>query len=516
MKKPVYKQLVAASSRPMVLSILAGGESYGYEIIKQVKLLSGGQLEWSDGMLYPVLHRLERDGLIAGRWELTDEGRRRKYYRLTARGKQQLSSDRESWRAVHSALELSWGGSHAMVVLPILLALLAAPFDSAASQAPTIAIDSTGVEVVTSDPLGSDATCTLGEEPIFRVGDSEDEEEEWFSYVRGVARLSDGSVAIVDRTSAEVRIFDQTGRHLVSMGRSGEGPGEFRDPWKLWVLPGDTLWIGDYRPWRYNVFASDGEWVRAVLMQPPYPNPSRGGGVLDNGTSVNTLDERNRRGDFSRPDIRVIEAHGADGDRLGVLARLPNRHLGQTREAEALNFWMGKLFDASPMIDAGGGTIALAHGQDPEVRLLDEEFRLRRIVRWSETDRQVTAGDVRAWRDNFIESRGGRNSPDWGRFDDPLVDPERPVADVFPAMSSVMIGRDGRVWVWPYQRPRAEPRRWMVFEPDGAFLCHLRNDHTGLTASEMGADYFLGVHTGELGIQTVVMYRLHLPGDATP
>ena len=110
--KTVSKQLVAASSRPMVLSILAGGESYGYEILKLVKLLSGGELEWSDGMLYPVLHRLERDGLIKGRWQLTDQGRRRKYYRLTGRGKRQLASDRESWRAVHGALETSWGGGH--------------------------------------------------------------------------------------------------------------------------------------------------------------------------------------------------------------------------------------------------------------------------------------------------------------------------------------------------------------------------------------------------------------------
>ncbi len=109
MKKPVYKELVAASSRPMVLSILAGGENYGYQILQQVKLLSGGKVEWSDGMLYPVLHRLERDGLIAGRWELTDAGRRRKYYRLTARGKRQLSADRESWRTMFGALEASWG-----------------------------------------------------------------------------------------------------------------------------------------------------------------------------------------------------------------------------------------------------------------------------------------------------------------------------------------------------------------------------------------------------------------------
>ena len=101
---------MAASSRPLVLSILAGGESYGYEILKQVKLLSNGELQWSDGMLYPVLHRLERDGLIAGRWQLTEEGRRRRYYRLTSRGKGRLARDRKSWLAVHGALEMSWGG----------------------------------------------------------------------------------------------------------------------------------------------------------------------------------------------------------------------------------------------------------------------------------------------------------------------------------------------------------------------------------------------------------------------
>ena len=112
MKTRVSKELVAASSRPMVLSILTGGENYGYEILKQVKLLSRGELEWSDGMLYPVLHRLERDGLIKGRWQLTDEGRRRKYYRLTGRGKRQLARDRQSWRTVHWALETSWGGRH--------------------------------------------------------------------------------------------------------------------------------------------------------------------------------------------------------------------------------------------------------------------------------------------------------------------------------------------------------------------------------------------------------------------
>lgn len=110
MKQSIYKELVAASSRPLVLSILAAGDTYGYEIIKQVKRLSGGDLKWSGGMLYPLLHRLEKDGLIEGYWEPNDEGRPRKYYSLTARGRRQLATDRKSWRAMYGVLELSWRG----------------------------------------------------------------------------------------------------------------------------------------------------------------------------------------------------------------------------------------------------------------------------------------------------------------------------------------------------------------------------------------------------------------------
>src|SRR4029079_4058753 len=76
------KDLVAASATPMVLAILAENESYGYAIIKRVAQLSGGQLQWTDGMLYPVLHRLERQGYVASKWSSSESGRTRKYYRI--------------------------------------------------------------------------------------------------------------------------------------------------------------------------------------------------------------------------------------------------------------------------------------------------------------------------------------------------------------------------------------------------------------------------------------------------
>ena len=102
------KDLVAASSTPLVLAILGEGESYGYAIIKRVSELSGGHLQWTDGMLYPVLHRLERHALVASRWRSSETGRRRKYYRLTKEGRTQLDAERQRWQMVDATLHRVW------------------------------------------------------------------------------------------------------------------------------------------------------------------------------------------------------------------------------------------------------------------------------------------------------------------------------------------------------------------------------------------------------------------------
>lgn len=102
------KDLIAASSTPIVLAILAEEDSYGYAILQRVRELSGGSMEWTDGMLYPVLHRLERLGHIAARWEVADSGRRRKYYRITDQGRAQLAEDRRQWQAVDATLRGAW------------------------------------------------------------------------------------------------------------------------------------------------------------------------------------------------------------------------------------------------------------------------------------------------------------------------------------------------------------------------------------------------------------------------
>ncbi len=102
------KELVAASTVPLVLSILGKGETYGYALIQRVRELSSGKIEWTEGMLYPVLHWMEKEGLIESEWREAETGRKRKYYRLRKEGRKTLQAEREQWLTVHEALTKLW------------------------------------------------------------------------------------------------------------------------------------------------------------------------------------------------------------------------------------------------------------------------------------------------------------------------------------------------------------------------------------------------------------------------
>ncbi len=102
------KELVAASTEPLILSLLAKGDSYGYALIQEVNRLSGEKIEWTDGMLYPVLHRMEREGWIEARWDESETGRKRKYYSLRKDGKRALKEQRAQWLTVSGVFQQLW------------------------------------------------------------------------------------------------------------------------------------------------------------------------------------------------------------------------------------------------------------------------------------------------------------------------------------------------------------------------------------------------------------------------
>ncbi|MCY3943579.1 MAG: hypothetical protein OXG18_07435 [Gemmatimonadetes bacterium] len=374
-----------------------------------------------------------------------------------------------------------------------------------AAHSSAVVTDSAGIEIVTSDPWTTEAHCAIGDEPILSIGTREGDAPHIFYQVRAAARLSDGSVAVVDGSSREVRVFGETGAHLVSMGGRGEGPGEFGSPWLLWVLPGDTLWVGDYLPWRFNIFSADGVFIRSLApddfalhtLIPP-------GGVLDGGSSVNVTQETGGAGgDFATPVSFLVIAHGPDGSVLDTLATLPGVRLGSL---PGFAGFVEPLFEASSLVAARATTVAMTTAREPEVRILDEAFRLRRIVRWSDPDREVTGAHVQAAHEDYISQHGGPGSPGWSAGHEAAISGNRPVAEVFPTASDLMIGSDGRLWLKRYTRPREEPS-WMAFQAGGDFYCHFRPG-LELTPLELGATYLLALHHDDVGVERVVMYDL--------
>ncbi len=104
----IPKALVAASLQPIILSLLAHGDAYGYQIIQRIETLSNGKLKWTAGTMYPVLHRLETKGLIEAFWRPSESGPRRKYYRLTDKGHGALDVEKSQWLDVHAVLLRLW------------------------------------------------------------------------------------------------------------------------------------------------------------------------------------------------------------------------------------------------------------------------------------------------------------------------------------------------------------------------------------------------------------------------
>ena len=102
------KELIGASSIPIILSILSGNESYGYQIIQNVKEISNGKIEYGDGTIYPVLHKLEKKGLIESYWRIADSGRKRKYYKISNIGKKELLTEKENWAIINQIISKLW------------------------------------------------------------------------------------------------------------------------------------------------------------------------------------------------------------------------------------------------------------------------------------------------------------------------------------------------------------------------------------------------------------------------
>ncbi|MGD9523280.1 MAG: hypothetical protein AB7N73_06230 [Gemmatimonadales bacterium] len=385
-----------------------------------------------------------------------------------------------------------------------------------AAESPAFATrDSAGITIAENRTEAVSATCRLDADPVVRIGGSDAPEDQFLYRVMGASRLSDGRIAVVNQGTQEVRWYDSTGTLVGRAGREGSGPGEFKSAFLMVRLTGDTLWVGDSPPWQWHIFGPEMTFVRTVMLDPPEPNDPRLSAIMDTGEQLYGYSIDRPRGNWTMDSV-AIRRHAPDGTLVDTVMTIPNGRWGQTVEDPSA-IWLQPWFEPWAHFDGVGSRVAVSTLGASELRIYAVGTRVTptRVVRWTTGDRQVTDAAVAAARER-ITARYASRYPGWSpemkaTFLDPQISSKRPVADVYPAVTGLVMGRDGRIWVREYAEEGADTRRWLAFSAEGRALCHA--EFPAVEVAEIGSDYLLAKTTDALDAEQVVLYRLRGEGS---
>jgi hypothetical protein len=386
-------------------------------------------------------------------------------------------------------------------------ALLAACGGDERGGAAVAVRDSAGVRIV--ENRGLDEAAPLG----WRVGGAPEidvgaEAEPVLSQVTGACRRPDGAIVVASSGTQRLEVFGGDGRHLRSIGRGGEGPGEFRSIFHLACLPGDTVAAWDPLLGRLSVFGPDGGYARGTTPGPlgsPFP---RVHGVVPGGRFVVAAEGGGvpAAGKVARDTAEWLLI-GAAGAREASLGRFPGTE--QIAHSDAAGMLIRPLpFGLATAAAVHGGALYVATGERYEVRIHDMDGAPRSIIRGDRARPPVTGDDVRAYRRAVVTFGGDAQAR---AREEALLD-GAPYPREMPAIDALQVDEEGNVWVQEPGRPGADgPRRWTVFDPDGAARGTVELP-SELRVMQIGRDWMLGLALDDDAAERVRLYRLDRSG----
>lgn len=398
-----------------------------------------------------------------------------------------------------------------MRLLPLLA--LATLLACAPGDDPAVAFvsrDSAGIAIAENTMEMLTAACVADSVPTVRVGGQEDDDDQFLYRVMGTARLSDGRIVVVNQGTQEVRWYGRDGQLVGRAGREGRGPGEFTDAFLIYHTTGDTVWVGDYSPWQWHVFGPDMKFHRTVRMTPNEINSPRIAAVMSDGQQLFGVNSLGERENFVMNTI-AIQRHGPDGALIDTILTMPFGRLGQT-SSDPGSIWMPPWFEASAEAEGIGDRMVVATWNMPELTVyrVGQAVTPAMIIRWTTGDRSIPGDAVGAARERLANQYPDLDPQMKARMIDPMIDPARPVADMFPALSGIITGRDGRIWVRTYAQPGAVSQEWIAFSSEGRAECLMTlpaSTDRSFSVSEIGADYLLASGRDSLGVEWVGEYR---------
>jgi hypothetical protein len=362
-------------------------------------------------------------------------------------------------------------------------------------------VDSAGTRIIigeregTAWPVASD--MILGGEPG-------DERAEFFR-VAGGAFLPNGTIAVVNAGTAEVRLYDRDGAYRSAVGRKGQGPGEFRFPNGVWPVVGDSIAVWDGGLQRLSFFDGEGHFGRSYSPANMInPSPVT---VTLSGWAV----FRDDHFDFSSPpgsgvsfsEYYLLDASG------GVADQLPRQPLGEFGRFGPDGMMGLRLFGGVTAATGGQEEYWIGTTERDEIRSYSLAGRLQSIVRWPGEDRRVTPGEV-----ELAKSLALSEAPAADRDRLEAQFRNRPTNDLFPSHSRIIVDRAGLLWIERYRRPSesADPRRWDILDHDGRFVGFV---HVNAATRILDADLssVLALVRSPLDEEAVVILSLKRPGS---
>jgi len=377
--------------------------------------------------------------------------------------------------------------------------------------------DSAGIQIVESfAPVWTKASAwRLGEAPLLDLGRLDGPDETQFFRVVGGARLSDGSFVLGSIGSHDLRRFTAAGEHLWTVGREGEGPGEFAGLMRLVAGAGDTVLTYDFRQRRFSRFAPNGTFLDAR----PLEGASEAGfafveSLLPDGTAVFTWSAFNRdggppaEGEISRDtlSVQVLPAAGDTVYELGLFLG-DERVVLQSGEVEG-GFSItisSTTFGRSTRITGGVSGIWIGDTDRFEIRRYSLDGQLQTLVRRSLDPIVVDDALVeRAMAEELEGADDDQRRQIRRRWE------SSPLPPTLPAFETLQVDRTGNLWVSLYPLPGAHERTWSVFDADGAWLGDVTFPDR-FRPLEIGDDYVLGRFSDELDVEHVQIWELVKP-----
>jgi len=366
--------------------------------------------------------------------------------------------------------------------------------------------DSAGVRIVEHPADYSAPTWQLGEAPLLDIGAVSGDSSTLLYQVEGAHRLSDGRIVVANRSSHELRYYDDSGNYLYSAGRKGQGPGEFE--YLTWTAScrADSVFAYDIGTRRLSVFDGQGAFARSLLLQlPSGAGPSGAGTCNSDGTFLLS-------GSVTAPLVagpsrppRPLALIGSDGTALKSLREFP----GEDRHGYV---WEGGV-DMGPRPLGKDLSHVMGHRQfyvgtadTYEISVYDLDGELITLIRKDGSELAITQSDIERFIADAVEAVPNANRR--RALERVYRDMEFP--ETFPAYSRLLLDKLGDLWVQDYLRPGEEQPAWRVFGSDGVHIASV-NAPPGLHIYEIGADYVLGKWQDELDVEHVQLYSLIKP-----